>query len=91
MEDRTLKLPFRATEGVLPRGTIAECLGLVNLAASARQNAVAILPFVDSAVNSGRLVVTLLDGKKKRKSRLLLIDKSLTVLTTAFQTSRKTY
>ncbi|KAJ5643764.1 uncharacterized protein N7484_006271 [Penicillium longicatenatum] len=67
MEDRTLKLPFRATEGVLPRGTIAECLGLVNLAASARQNAVAILPFVDSAVNSGRLVVTLLDGKKKRK------------------------
>lgn len=73
---RTLKLPSRATEGESPRGIIVGCLVLVNLVANARQNAVAILLFVDSAVSSGRLVNTLLDGKKKQKSRILRIDRS---------------
>lgn len=70
-----LKLRFRATEGELPRDIIAGCLGLVNLVANARQNAVAILLFVDNAVSSGRLVLTLLDGKKKQKSRMLRVDR----------------
>lgn len=86
---RTLKLRFRATEGELPRDTIVGYLGLVNLVANARQNAVAILLFVDSAVSSGRLVVTLLDGKKKQKSKIPRIDCSQLRLNIAFRQVEK--